>query len=68
MAKGNLIKRNRGKHWQSCDVLSLRSRAQGLLNGPESTLVPAPRKAFVSEELMLVPEDTEVPPDYGQEW
>ena len=30
------------------------------LNGPE--------KAFVSEELMLNPEDTELPPDYVQEW
>ena len=27
-----------------------------LLNGPE--------RAFVSEELMLIPEDTELPPDY----
>ena len=25
-------------------------------------------KAFVSEELMLVPEDAELPPDYVQEW
>ena len=25
-------------------------------------------KAFVSEELMLTPEDTELPPDYVQEW
>ena len=25
-------------------------------------------KAFVSEELMLIPEDTELPPDYIQEW
>ena len=25
-------------------------------------------KAFVSEELMLIPEDTELPPDYVQEW
>ena len=31
-----------------------------LLNGLE--------KAFVSEELMLIPEDTELPPDYIQEW
>ena len=30
-----------------------------LLNGPE--------RAFVSEELMLIPEDTELPPDYIQE-
>ena len=31
-----------------------------LLNGPE--------RAFVSEELMLIPEDTELPPDYVKEW
>ena len=31
-----------------------------LLNGPERT--------FVLEELMLVPEDTELPPDYVQDW
>ena len=27
-----------------------------------------PELAFVSEELMLIPEDTELPPDYVQEW
>ena len=27
-----------------------------------------PERAFVSEELMLIPEDTELPPDYFQEW
>ena len=31
-----------------------------LLNGPE--------RAFASEELMLIPEDIELPPDYVQEW
>ena len=31
-----------------------------LLNGPE--------RAFVSEELTLISEDTELPPDYIQEW
>ena len=31
-----------------------------LSNGPEM--------AFISEELMLIPEDTELPPDYVQEW
>ena len=25
-------------------------------------------KAFVSEELMLIPKDTELPPDYLHEW
>ena len=27
-----------------------------------------PEQAFASEELMLIPEDTELPPDYIQEW
>ena len=27
-----------------------------------------PERAFVSEELTLIPEDTELPPDYVQEW
>ena len=31
-------------------------------------LLDGPEKAFVSEELMLIPEDTELPPDYIQEW
>ena len=31
-------------------------------------LLDGPKRAFVSEELMLIPEDTELPPDYVQEW
>ena len=31
-------------------------------------LLVRPERAFVSEELMLIPEDTELPPDYVQEW
>ena len=27
-----------------------------------------PKRSFVREELMLIPEDTEVPPDYVQNW
>ena len=29
-------------------------------------LSDGPERAFVSEELMLIPEDTELPPDYIQ--
>ena len=29
---------------------------------------PAPTRAFVREELMQIPEDTELPPDYVKEW
>ena len=36
------------------------ARFEDPLNGPE--------RAFVSEELMLIPEDTELPPNYVQEW
>ena len=31
-------------------------------------LLDRPEPAFVSEDLMLIPEDTELPPDYVQEW
>ena len=31
-------------------------------------LKDGPGRAFVSEELMLIPEDTELPPDYVQKW
>ena len=31
-------------------------------------LKDGPERSFVSEELMLIPEDTELPPDYVQAW
>ena len=31
-------------------------------------LKDGPERTFVSEELMLIPEDTELPPDYVQKW
>ena len=31
-------------------------------------LADGPERAFVLEELMLISEDTELPPDYVQEW
>ena len=31
-------------------------------------LSDGPKRAFVLEKLMLIPEDTELPPDYIQEW
>ena len=31
-------------------------------------LSDGPERALVSEELMLIPEDTELPPDYVQNW
>ena len=31
-------------------------------------LTDGPKRAFVHEELMLISEDTEVPPEYVKEW
>ena len=31
-------------------------------------LKDGPESSFVKEELMLIPEDTELPPDYVQKW
>ena len=31
-------------------------------------LTDGPERAFVLEELMLIPEDTELPDDYVQAW
>ena len=31
-------------------------------------LSDGPERAFVSEELMCIPKDTELPPDYIQKW
>ena len=46
------------------------NRVMYYLLGPEGTLHGGngPEKASVSEEFMLIPEDTELPPDYVQEW
>ena len=53
MVQKNLqIKRGCGRPWQSGDEL--------VSDGPE--------RAFVSEKFMLIPEDTELPPDYIQKW
>ena len=39
-----------------------------LRSGSSGPMAPAPWRAFISEELMLIPEDMELPPDYVQEW
>ena len=31
-------------------------------------LADGPQRAFVREELMLISEDTEVPPEYVKDW
>ena len=46
----------------------LREIAQNPGNRVMYYLLDGPERAFVSEELMLIPEDTELPPDYVQEW
>ena len=40
-----------------------------LADGPPQSGDPlGSNRAFVSEELMLIPEDIELPPDYVQAW
>ena len=46
----------------------LREIAENPVNRVIYYLRDGPEPAFVSEELMLIPEDTELPPDYIQEW
>ena len=47
-------------------------RLRGIAENPGNRVMyylrDGPERAFVSEELMLIPEDTELPPDYVQEW
>ena len=46
----------------------LREIAENPRNRVIYYLLHGPKRAFVSEELMLIPEDTELPPDHVQEW
>ena len=46
----------------------LREIVENLGNCVMYYLLDGPERAFVSEELMLIPEDTELHPDYVQEW
>ena len=46
----------------------LREMAENPGNRVMHNLADGPERAFVSEELMLILEDTELPPDYVQEW
>ena len=39
-----------------------------LEEGRKGLASSGPERAFVSEELMLIPEDTELPLDYVQNW
>ena len=46
----------------------LREVVEGAGNRVMYYLKDGPERSFVSEELMLIPEDTELPPDYVQAW
>ena len=52
----------------SKETYRLREIAENPGNHLMCYLRDGPERAFVSEELMLIPEDTELPPDYVQEW
>ena len=47
-------------------------RLREIMENPDNCVMyladDGPDRVFVSEELMLIPEDTELPPDYVQEW
>ena len=60
--------RHRGmdKVW-SKGTYRLREIIKDLGNHVMYHLSNRPERAFVSEELMLIPEDTELPPDYVEE-
>ena len=46
------------------------NRVTYYLSGPGGAPLhgDGPERPFVSEELMLIPENKELPPDYVQEW
>ena len=46
----------------------LREIVKDLCNHVIYYLSDGPERAFVSEELMLISGDTELPPDYVQNW
>ena len=46
----------------------LREIVENSINRMMYYLKGRPERAFVKEELMLIPEDTELPPDYLQKW
>ena len=52
----------------SKETYRLREIAENPGNRVMYYLRDGPERAFVLEELMLIPEDTELPPDYVQEW
>ena len=52
----------------SKETYRLREIAENTGNRVMYYLLDLPGRAFVSEELMLIPEDTELPPDYVQKW
>ena len=51
----------------SKETYRLREIAENPGNHVMYYLLDGLERAFVSEELMLIPEDTELPPDYAQE-
>ena len=60
-------RRATGRIWSKASY-RLREIIENPGNRVMNYLRDGPERAFVSEELMLIPEDTELPPDYIQEW
>ena len=64
---GDSSKRATDNNW-SIDVFRLDRVIDGNENRAMYYLVDGPERSFVREELLLIPEDTELPPDYVQLW
>ena len=62
----DLRRRATDRIW-SKETYRLREIAENPGNRVMYYLLDGPERAFVSEELILIPEDTELPPDYVQE-
>ena len=63
----NQRRRAMDKMW-SKKTYRLKEIGEGSGNRVMYCLSDGPERAFVKEELMLIPEDTELPPDYVQQW
>ena len=63
----NQRKRAMDRSW-SKKIYRLREIVEDSGNRVMYYLKNGPERAFVKEELMLIPEDTELPPDYVQKW
>ena len=63
----NQLKRATDRLW-SKKTYRLSKVMSSLGNGVIYYLADGPKRAFIKEELMLIPKDTELPPDFIRKW